>query len=110
MTKEVAEKIVKGITDKIKCNTVDIDDWAKFWGFTREEYEEFLDVAVKAHEQQSCEKCEQPDENDELLSPDERADVLNAINDMLEEKGFDLEVGGYEDTNGVLFDVMLMKR
>lgn len=49
-----------------------------------------------------------PDE--ELLSPDERADVLNAINDMLEEKGFDLEVGGYEDTNGVLFDVMLMKR
>ena len=52
MTKEVAEKIVRGITDKIECNTVDIDDWAEFWGFTREEYEEFLDMAVKALEQQ----------------------------------------------------------
>ena len=51
MTKEVAEKIVRGITDKIECNTVDIDDWAEFWGFTREEYEEFLDVSIKALEQ-----------------------------------------------------------
>ena len=48
MTKKIAEKIVKGITDKIECNTADIDDWAEFWGFTREEYEEFLDMAVKA--------------------------------------------------------------
>ena len=40
MTRKVAEKIVRGITDKIKCNTADIDDWAEFWGFTREEYEE----------------------------------------------------------------------
>lgn len=45
MTKEVAEKIVRGITDKIECNTADIDDWAEFWGFTKEEYEEFLDMA-----------------------------------------------------------------
>ena len=52
MKKEVAEKIVKGITDKIECNTADIDDWAEFWGFTREEYEEFLDMAVKALDQQ----------------------------------------------------------
>lgn len=52
MTKEVADKIVRGITDKIECNTVDIDDWAEFWGFTREEYEEFLDVAIKALEQE----------------------------------------------------------
>lgn len=55
MTKEVAEKIVRGITDKIECNTADIDDWAEFWGFTREEYEEFLDMAIKALEQQPCE-------------------------------------------------------
>ena len=48
MTIETAQKIVKGITDKIECNTADIDDWAEFWGFTREEYEEFLDMAVKA--------------------------------------------------------------
>ena len=47
MTKEVAEKIVNGIIDKIECNVVDIDDWAEFWGFTREEYEEFLDMAIK---------------------------------------------------------------
>ncbi len=53
MTKEVVQKIVKGITDKIECNTADIDDWAEFWGFTREEYEEFLDTAIKAIEQQS---------------------------------------------------------
>lgn len=46
MTKEVAQKIVKGITDKIECNTADIDDWAEFWGFTKEEYEEFLDMAI----------------------------------------------------------------
>lgn len=52
MTREVAEKIVRGITDKIECNTVDIDDWAEFWGFTREEYEEFLDMAIKALEQE----------------------------------------------------------
>lgn len=48
--------------------------------------------------------------DDELLTPDERADVLNAINDMLEEQGFNLEVGGYEDTNGVIFNVSLIRR
>ena len=52
MTKEVAEKIVRGITDKIECNTADIDDWAEFWGFTKEEYEEFLDMAIKALKQE----------------------------------------------------------
>jgi hypothetical protein len=52
MTKEVAEKIVRGITDKIECNIADIDDWAEFWGFTKEEYEEFLDMAKKALEQE----------------------------------------------------------
>ena len=48
MTIKKAKAIVKGITDKIDCNTVDIDDWAEFWGFTREEYEEFLDMSIKA--------------------------------------------------------------
>ena len=48
MTIKKAKSIVKGITDKIDCNTVDIDDWAEFWGFTREEYEEFLDMSIKA--------------------------------------------------------------
>lgn len=52
MTREVAEKIARGITDKIECNTADIDDWANFWGFTREEYEEFLNMAIEAQEQQ----------------------------------------------------------
>ena len=46
----------------------------------------------------------------ELLTPKERADVLNAINKMLEEKGFDLEVGGYDDCNGVTFFVGLIRR
>lgn len=67
MTKEVAEKIVRGITDKIECNTVDIDDWAEFWGFTREEYEEFLDMAVEAIEQEPqtfewCTDCREYDQ------------------------------------------------
>lgn len=53
MTKEIAKKIAKGITDKIDCNTADIDDWAEFWGFTRENYEEFLDMAVKVLEEKS---------------------------------------------------------
>ena len=52
MTREVAEKIARGIADKIECNTADIDDWAEFWGFTREEYEEFLDLTMKALEQE----------------------------------------------------------
>ena len=51
MTKEVAKKIARGIADKIECNTADIDDWAEFWGFTQDDYEEFLDMAVKASEQ-----------------------------------------------------------
>lgn len=48
-----AEKIARGITDKIECNTVDIDDWAEFWGFTREEYEKFLETAIKTFDQES---------------------------------------------------------
>ena len=51
MTRKIAEKIIRGITDKIECNTADIDDWAEFWGFTRDEYEEFLDISIKALEQ-----------------------------------------------------------
>ena len=51
MTNEVAEKIERAITDKIECNTVDIDDWAEFWGFTREEYEDFFDIVIKTLEQ-----------------------------------------------------------
>lgn len=48
--------------------------------------------------------------NDELLTPDERADILNAIDNMLKERGFNLEVCGYEDTNGVMFNVLFMRR
>lgn len=39
----------------------------------------------------------------ELLTPDERADVLNAVNDTLEK--FGLEVCGYED-DGTLFSIL----
>ena len=104
MTKEVAEKIVKGITDKIECNTVDIDDWAEFWGFTREEYEEFLDVAIKALETASCIKekcaycphCENCDVDDETLEIKaleqqpckdciSREDAINAAIDAVDE-------------------------
>ena len=40
ITRETAERIVKGITDKIETNTADMNDWAEFWGFTVDEYEE----------------------------------------------------------------------
>ena len=73
MTREKVEKIVRGITDKIECNTADIDDWAEFWGFTREEYEEYLDMALKA-----LEKTDVPDTNvGDLIS---RQAVLNLFN------------------------------
>jgi YHS domain-containing protein len=52
MTIETAKRIAKGITDKIECNTADIDDWAEFWQFSREEYEEFLDMPIKTLEQE----------------------------------------------------------
>lgn len=55
MTKETVERIVKGITDKIEANTADMNGWAEFWGFTVDEYEEFLDVAVKTLEKEPCE-------------------------------------------------------
>jgi hypothetical protein len=55
MTKEKFENIVRGITDKIESTTVDIDDWAEFWGFTREDYEEFLEMPIKSLEQEPCE-------------------------------------------------------
>lgn len=51
MTKEIAKRIVRGITDKIEATT-DIDDWAEFWGFTRDDYEEFLEMAIKALDQE----------------------------------------------------------
>lgn len=55
MTRETAERIVKGIADKIEANTADMNDWAEFWGFTVDEYEEFLDMAIKALEREQCE-------------------------------------------------------
>lgn len=51
MTRAKAEKIKKGIDDKIRKATVDMEWWANFWGFTVDEYEEFLDMAIKALQQ-----------------------------------------------------------
>ena len=44
----------------------------------------------------------------ELLTADERADVLNAINDVLEK--FGLEVASYEDLDGTFFNVQIWRR
>ena len=76
MTREVAEKIVRGITDKIECNTADIDDWAEFWRFTREEYEEFLDMAIEALKAEPCEDC---------ISKQSILDMLDKIETAIEE-------------------------
>ena len=53
MTLDEAKSIVRGITDKIEATT-DIDDWADFWGFTRDDYEEFLEMPIKLLEQEPC--------------------------------------------------------
>lgn len=55
MTRTKVEKIRKGIEDKIRCNTVDMEEWAEYWGFTEDEYDEFLDVAIEALEQEPSE-------------------------------------------------------
>lgn len=46
----------------------------------------------------------------EILTAEERADVLNAITHTLNDKGFDLEIAGYEDINGVFFEVWLSRK
>lgn len=53
MTRAKAEKIKKGIDDKIRKTTVDMEWWAYFWGFTVGEYEEFLDLATEALQQET---------------------------------------------------------
>lgn len=50
ITEDTAKNIIKGITDKIEATT-DIDEWAEFWRFTREDYEEFLELPIKALKQ-----------------------------------------------------------
>ena len=45
--------------------------------------------------------------NEELLTEEERADVLNAINDVLEK--FGLEVASYEDLDGIFFNVQIWR-
>jgi hypothetical protein len=86
MTKKIAEKIVKGITDKIECNTADIDDWAEFWGFTREEYEEFLNMAIEAIEQEPqtfewCTDCREYDQKKHCCHRWSKV-IRNAVEEM----------------------------
>ena len=47
--------------------------------------------------------------DEELLTADERAEVINLINSTLEEKGINLEVCGYND-DGCFFNLQLWKR
>ena len=46
-------------------------------------------------------------EKQELLTTDERADVLNAINQILKDKGLNLEVAGCEDDDGIIVKMWL---
>ena len=46
----------------------------------------------------------------ELLTPDERAEVMNALNNFFEEKGINLEVASYEDSDGHFFKIDFWKR
>ena len=44
-----------------------------------------------------------------LLTAEERAEILNDLTKMLIDKNYNLMVGGYDDTSGVLFEVLLQK-
>ena len=79
MTKEIAEKIAKGIADKIECNTADIDDWAEFWGFTREDYEEFLDMAVKQPDLINKMKAEILENAFSVVNPKNTYEYINVL-------------------------------
>ena len=46
---------------------------------------------------------------DPILTPGERAIVMNSINDMLEKKHINLDAIGYEDLYG-MFSVYFMKK
>lgn len=45
-----------------------------------------------------------------ILTHDERAEVLNVITKALDEANFNLEIGGYDDTDGATFDVLFIKK
>ena len=47
-------------------------------------------------------------QNEEVFTAEERADILNAINEVLDDMGY-IAVG-YEDTNGVWLDVFIQKQ
>lgn len=44
-----------------------------------------------------------------LLTAEERAEVLNDLTKMLIDKNYNLMVGGYDDTSGVIFEILLQK-
>lgn len=44
-----------------------------------------------------------------LLTAEERAELLNNLTKMLIDKNYNLMVGGYDDTSGVLFEILLQK-
>lgn len=58
---------------------------------------EALDMAIEALRDDDCQKG--------ILTPEERSEVLNAIDDAL--NGY--QVDGYEDTDGMFFKVLISK-
>jgi hypothetical protein len=44
-----------------------------------------------------------------LLTAEERAEFLNDLTKMLIDKNYNLMVGGYDDTSGVIFEILLQK-
>ena len=51
----------------------------------------------------------QSNEETGLLTAGERAEFLNDLTKMLIDKNYNLMVGGYDDTSGVIFEVLLQK-
>ena len=45
-----------------------------------------------------------------LLTAAERADLLNLLTDTLNKHCYNLTIAGYDDTSGVIFEVLLEKK
>lgn len=48
--------------------------------------------------------------NNRVMSVEETSEFLNFFNRWLKEFYPQFDIGGYEDTNGVIFDIFLIKK
>jgi len=45
-----------------------------------------------------------------VFTAEERAEIMNAINELFREKDMPVDAVGYDDTNGVVMEVLVMRK